>query len=530
MAGNPAISTRIEHRSRSKAKGQRRHDMREGPQPKYVTPNRTSENSVLVEPTKESALAKICEERASHLGRQRARKSNAAIATTGIVTFSKAAQPIVNELPRAEQDRLLLDSAQALAEEMGTTLHGAVVHRDETALHMHYRLAAVRTDGRPVSKVADTAALQDVAAATWSHLGIERGTPKQVRKVLGEPASSWTHRSVKQLHEDLPGEIEEAKRVATEQIADAMARVATAETRASEAEKRATQTAERLATAQAKVKEANGECRRLEKRAETYQRRLETQQGKLTKAQTELEEAREEIKQLQDEIKALANADQQPPRRRQISVPQTEQRGRGPFRRPVVTGEKRLTYIKPSDTQAWHGAALKRAEDARKEADRRRKEAEAAHRQRREEAEQRQRLQNALIQTMTAPAPCGDAEAALWAAEAVQVERYGVQMQVAANIARVPPQEGLSDRQIAAALYREGREQGWERQWFSVSMGIAREIIALAREDGRLDHITFRDNSDGAANDLLREAIEARDEDPMAEPPSKPSDRDEMGL
>ena len=211
MADTPAISTRIEHRSRSRAKGQRRHDMREGPQPKYVDASRTTENTVLIEPIKESALAKICEERANLLDRSRARKSNAAIATCGIVTFSKTAQPIVDALPPAEQDRLFLESAKALADAMGTTLHGAVVHRDESAIHMHYRLAAVRTDGRPISKTVDTRALQDVVAAPWSYLGIERGTPKQVRRDLGEPESAWTHRSVKQLHEDLPAEIEAAR-------------------------------------------------------------------------------------------------------------------------------------------------------------------------------------------------------------------------------------------------------------------------------------------------------------------------------
>ena len=524
MAGNPAVSTRIEHRDRSKAKGQRRHDKREGPQPKYVNPDRSAENSVLMEPAKESALAKICEGRANYLNRTRARKSNAAIATTGIVTFSKEAQAIVDGLSRAEQDRLLLQSAEALAEEMGTTLHGVVVHRDETALHMHYRLAAVRTDGRPVSKVVDTAALQDAVAQTWVHLGIDRGTPKQVRQDLEEPASAWAHRSVKQLHEDLPGEIEEAKREAAERIADAMSAVAEANKKAAKAEERATKTAERLETAQTKLSNVQGECTTLETRVTNYQRRLDQQQEDLTAKQAELREAQEEVKRLEGELKALANSDEDQPKQRKINVPQTEERGWGPWRYQVVTGKKPLTYTKLSDTKLWRGAVRKREQDARKEAEQRRKDAEAAAQQRDKEAKARQRLQNALIQTMTAPAPCDDATAALWATEAVMVERYGVQMQVAADIARVPPQEGLSDRQIAAALYREGREQGWERQWFSVSTNIAREIIALAREDLRLDEISFRDDG-GEATSLLQQARDARDADPMAEPAPEPSPR-----
>ena len=534
----PAISTRIEHRDRQKAKGQRRHDMREGPQPKYVNAARTTENSVLMEPTKESALAKICDKRAARQTRQRARKSNAAIATCGIVTFSKAAQPIVDALPPAEQDRLLLDTARRLADAMGTTLHGAVVHRDETALHMHYRLAAVRTDGRPISKVVDTKHLQDAAAAAWSHLGIERGTPKQVRQDLGEPASAWTHRSVKQLHEDLPAEIDAAEQTAGEQInaikADAeaqieaaKARATEAETQAAEAERKATQTANRLETAQTKLSNVQGECTTLEKRVTNYQRRLDQQQEDLTAKQAELEEAKREVERLDSELKALANSDEDQPEKRQVIVSKTEERGWGPWSRREVVGERRLTYIRPKDTEKWRGAVLKRAKDAREDAEQRREEAATAERQRKQEAKRRQQLQNALIHTMTAPAAFDDAEAALWAAEAVLIERYGVQMQVAAEIARVPPQDGLSDRQIGAALYREGRDQGWKQQWFRVPTGVAREIIEMARDDDRLDRIRFRDSDEATA--MLEKAREESAESARMRAEAADPDFDPLG-
>ena len=526
----PAISTRIEHKSRSKAKGQRRHDMREGPQPKYVNADRTTENSVLMEPTKESALAKICDKRTARQPRQRARKSNAAIATCGIVTFSKEAQPIVDVLPPDEQDRLLLDTARRLADAMGTTLHGAVVHRDETALHMHYQLAAVRTDGRPISKVVDTKHLQDAAAAAWSHLGIERGTSKQARQERGEPASAWAHRSVKQLHEDLPAEIDAAEHDAGEQIKAANARAAEAEEEVKEVEEKLRKTEERLKTAETKAAQAEAWSGVLSSRITTYRNRLENHERQLKKAASDLEAAREEIRRLSEDPDELPK-----PKQRQVytrTAPAGKKWG-GLIETPAQYDPRKIKFLEPQPTREAFGRLEYKKKQAEEETiyqKRAREEAEKAYR----------RLQANLIRPIAAPEPIEDDEAALraalWATQEEIVTRYRVQMQVDAEMARVPPQEGVTDRQIAAALYSIGRDLGWERRWFDVSDSIASEIISMAIEDDCLDSISFRTDS---AADMLDEARadDARlrdqeaaafdpDPDPLGDsPPPRPKPR-----
>ena len=508
------VSVRLDTATRSSHGGQRAHDLRDGVVPAYVDPSRTADNDIVIPiPTADAMASAALERRQSKYERgeltrnPRTIRRDAAVAIKGIITFSADAQEIINTLSREEQARRYQEAAEAVAAHVGTDVAGLIIHRDETAPHAHLVLSGYAPDGTAIARQLTKGRLskaQDAAATAYEDLEIRRGKGIGQRIEDGDDPSSYIHRSVTELHRDLPREVEAARARA-------------------EAEREKAATAEkRREAAEQKAEAAEGKSQRLEKRVATYVRRA-------ADAEQRAKDAEAEAERLQERFEALANADQKPPKQRRAKVPQTEQRGWGPCRRPVVTGERLLPYIKPSDAETWHGAVLKREKDARETADRRRKEAEAVERQRQQERERRQRLENALIQSTTAPAAFDDAEAAIWATDAVIVERYGVQMQIAAEIARVPPQEGLSDRQIASALYREGREQGWERQWFSVSENIAREIIALAGEDGRLDHVTFRDDTTGAANDLLREAREARDEDPMGEPP-KPSKRNDLGI
>ena len=260
------VSTRIRHSAKHKARGQRRHDTRQGEVPKYVDQSRSHRNSTLLEPMTEGPMRQECEERRKGRG-LRAMATNSAIATDGIITFGSAAQKHVEALPLAEQDRLFQATAEALAKEMGTTLAGLVVHRDESAIHAHFRTHAVRLDGLPVSKRVNTRKLQDVAAEAWSDLGITRGKPKKQRIADGEPASAHINRSVKQLHDDLPVEIEAAK--AKVEAAQEKARIAT----------------ERLAKAETRLEAAEGNRDRLEKRVATYERRLETAQREIERLQ-----------------------------------------------------------------------------------------------------------------------------------------------------------------------------------------------------------------------------------------------------
>lgn len=206
-----AISVRIRHNPATRAKGQRSHDIRAGNQPAYVDAERTHLNSVILETTPTAQLRYLCEaRRAEHRPELRKMPRTAAVATAGIITFGKEAQPVIDSLSQEEQDRLFLETAEVLADKLGTSLEGLVVHRDEAAIHAHFTLAAVGHDGRPLSKKGGPglmSELQDLAAKPWEHLGIERGKRKALRQAEGEPISKWVHRSVQQLHADLPREI-----------------------------------------------------------------------------------------------------------------------------------------------------------------------------------------------------------------------------------------------------------------------------------------------------------------------------------
>lgn len=248
-----AISVRIAHRSMSQAKGQRHHDTRQRT-PGYVDQSRIELNSTIIEPAKEAELRNECEQRRSQRdgGVQRAMRSDAAVSTVGVITFSHDAQRIVENMSRSEQDALFLETAERLAREMGTDLTGLVVHRDEASIHAHFQMPAIRHDGRPISKVTDRAAtsrLQDVAAEPWQAYGIERGVKKAERMARGEPESAYIHRSVRQLHNDLPNEIQ-----ALEEKAEKNRRLA--------------------ADTQAKIDAGQGDLEKLKKRKEAYDRRI----------------------------------------------------------------------------------------------------------------------------------------------------------------------------------------------------------------------------------------------------------------
>ncbi|MDO5648120.1 plasmid recombination protein [Paracoccus sp. (in: a-proteobacteria)] len=214
---NPrAISTRIKSKARVQTNGQRQHDLRIGRQPKYVDHDRSQLNRVIVAPLSGGEMRRICDDRRNESGRIRQRRvsDSAAVSTVGIITFGHEAQHWVEAMPAADQNALFLGVATAVADRLGTSLHGLVVHLDESAIHAHYQMAAVTRDGRPVSKVATKSvlnALQDLAAEVGRKYEprIERGHRKRDRLAAGAKLADTINRSVRQLHEDLPEELAE---------------------------------------------------------------------------------------------------------------------------------------------------------------------------------------------------------------------------------------------------------------------------------------------------------------------------------
>ena len=206
-----SISVRIEHKAKDKTTFQNRHDMRKGHIPKYVDQSKSNLNSVVIEPVSYGMLKEICDTRRSGRETQKKMKSTASIATVGIITFSTDAQKIINALPSAEQDIIFKEVSSAIAKRLDNEITGLVVHRDEYAIHGHFQMPAYSKSGIPTSKIVNrkiASELQDIAGACVMKYGISRGIKKAVRIENGEDVKKTIHRSVAQLHEDLPYEIE----------------------------------------------------------------------------------------------------------------------------------------------------------------------------------------------------------------------------------------------------------------------------------------------------------------------------------
>lgn len=261
MAGNKmAAMVRIEQRAAGAYEGQRRHDLREGALPGYVNRNLEEINSVIIEPPRASALRAINEERsaAARPGMRRAMRSDTAPAWVGIIAFGAGAQDEVKNLFAADQDRAFLDAARAVAERLGTTVEGLVVHRDESAVHARFTLAAYGMDGRPLSSTVKRGhlhAIQDDVARAFQGYAprIERGTRLMARIEDGDDYAATVHKTVRELHGTLERDLE-AKRAA---VAEAAARVDEMRVRVSKLEEKADLTAKEL------------------KRLDTYRKRLD---------------------------------------------------------------------------------------------------------------------------------------------------------------------------------------------------------------------------------------------------------------
>jgi hypothetical protein len=211
-------SVRVAHKSPSLAKGQRHHDTRESHVPAYVDRDRSDLNSTVIKPMAEAELRQVCLDRRATRGTKRAMKKDAAIATIGIITFGKEAQPVIEALSVADQDALYLEAAKRIAQELKSDVSGLVVHRDESAPHAHFQMPAYNAHGVPLSKVMTPSVakkMQDIVGEVYAKHGISRGKPKAQRIADGEGYDKTVNRSVKRLHTDIPLEIEiEEKKMA----------------------------------------------------------------------------------------------------------------------------------------------------------------------------------------------------------------------------------------------------------------------------------------------------------------------------
>lgn len=269
---NPnAVSVRIEPKPMSKAKFQRRHDFRIGAQPAYVDGDRTHLNRHLMELRPLPDIQRENEALRTQAGRTRKMKSNAAVVSAGIITFGQAAQDVFNQLPDETQDVAFTELAHEIAALLSTSLEALVVHLDETSTHAHFTMRAYNDDGDPLSdvtKLSDLSKIQDLAAEVMQRYApeIERGNKKKDRLKAGADYPDTLHRTVKQLHEDLPQE-----------MAALEAEIAAREEEINDQKASLEKTQRYLGKLETKRELTEKEV----KRKETYRKRLEKKQAKM---------------------------------------------------------------------------------------------------------------------------------------------------------------------------------------------------------------------------------------------------------
>lgn len=213
LSSNPkAACLRLTTCSPSKARRQRRHDMRSGRLPDYVDASRSHLNRCLVSPRPFAQITDEIDGLRAAAGRKRKRKKNAAILIAGIVGFGTQAQDHFGALTDSQQDAAILALVKAVALRLETVVESIDIHRDESAFHAHFSLRAYDEGGEPLSARMNAELLGDLQTLTFQVLSefcseIERGHKKQDRLDSGAPMADVIHRSVHRLHIDLPLEI-----------------------------------------------------------------------------------------------------------------------------------------------------------------------------------------------------------------------------------------------------------------------------------------------------------------------------------
>ncbi|MDA8307497.1 MAG: hypothetical protein M0Z81_11785 [Deltaproteobacteria bacterium] len=333
------ISVRIKsRRGADLIRGQYRHDLREWHVPRYVDRTRSNQNSHI-------GLAVGYAEKPGALVREFDRRLTAAKKTgrtaevlTGVVTFSKGAQKLVENLSRTDQDMLFKTVVEYVAAKMDVPANYVRIHRDESAIHGHFSLLNVTSKGRTYrGGRGDMSKLQDVAAQACQELGydIKRGKSKLARIKDGEESSKYINRTVRQLHEALPKEIaalesernalaekvramDESLSAAEAQLAADSDRIAEQERKIQDNERRLQAATQKLAALSAQGIEEGERIEKLKKNAAIYGQRVEklkkqwgdyrelweqmqTQHGRID----DLEREKAELKQDRDRYKRI---------------------------------------------------------------------------------------------------------------------------------------------------------------------------------------------------------------------------------
>lgn len=208
MAG--IVSVRIKGLKATQGEGQRAHDARTAGQiPGYVDIERTDQNHLLIGEMSPQNLKDSLFEQSQRIRKatRKAPRKDANFFLSGVLTFDKSAKDLVNQQP---PDVLAMKFIEEISSQYDVKPLYLVRHNDESTNHYHFLLENIDGQGKAVTNRLNRQALarlQDKAGEVFSEIGLSRGIRKKERLANGEDYAKTIHRSVKQLHDDLPKEI-----------------------------------------------------------------------------------------------------------------------------------------------------------------------------------------------------------------------------------------------------------------------------------------------------------------------------------
>jgi hypothetical protein len=267
--------------------------------PSYVDASRSHLNAVLDGDRARTADVRSELERKHLRLVGKAMRKDTKLIWSGVITFSHDAHDIV-----AMQKGFCDDQARYVLYEIASRWFGSqdailwlVRHDDESATHYHFALKNQhQKTGRPIRlRRNDFSAMQDIAAAKFEPVGIHRGVRKAERIARGDDASQVIHRTVRELHKDLPFELNAARQKLAKykRLIDAN-------------EQKLLALQSQISDQQLAIQKQQQEIARLQKRLETYRRREDDALNRLKS----LSEAISALEHVLDEaqMKAISDA------------------------------------------------------------------------------------------------------------------------------------------------------------------------------------------------------------------------------
>jgi hypothetical protein len=290
-----SVSIRIEPVSAKTYNGHIRENFRDKV-PNYVDGNKKHLNI-------NSARPDGIENRVIEQGRETGRtvRKDARVSYAGIITFSHEAQDDIRNLDESSQVKIYNDIARAISEKTNADLLYLTIHNDETAPHAHFMLKPYDNNGKALRlNPNDLSRLQDTAGEILEKNGLDihRGKPKTERIRDGDHPNQIYNRSVQQLHEDLPREIETLQKQAFEYY------------------EKAKKNYDYLEKSQTLARNASANNEKIQKRIDIYQRREKDAREAAESAEKEIEqklkilEVLEKNEKLQDQVIRLTTENQ----------------------------------------------------------------------------------------------------------------------------------------------------------------------------------------------------------------------------